>query len=266
MIPIFVIVKDRIKVLEQSMESWLTLIKSPIEIILLDQESTYPGMIEWLEEKKKEGMRVFRLKNTSPTKANKFPALGGPVRQVCSEMNVLYYVLTDPDIMFETVSGDILEFYTYFLETNKSFDAVGPMLTIDDIPDHYPLKAEVIKRHTPFWEASGNYSVIGKPQLIKYKGNIIQYQVSPIDTTFALRRLGTPPVYTPNAIRTRQPYTAKHLDWYIDPNDLSEDQKYYIETSLTHKGISHWAGTWMRHPESLARASEKNTMPKKRQL
>ena len=100
-IPIFVIVKDRIKVLEQSMESWVRLIKSPIEIILLDQESTYPGMIEWLEEKKKEGMRVLHLKNTAPKKANKFPALGGPVRQVCSEMDSKYYVLTDPDIMLK---------------------------------------------------------------------------------------------------------------------------------------------------------------------
>jgi len=261
-IPIFVIVKDRIKVLEQSMESWLTLIKSPIEIILLDQESTYPGMIEWLEEKKKEDIRVFHLKNTEPTYSNKFPALRGPVSAVCDEMNSPYYVLTDPDIMFENIDGDILEFYTYFLKTHPGYEAIGPMLVIDDIPDYYPFKAEAIKRHTPFWQASGKYSVIGKPKLIKFRKKIIQYQVSPIDTTFALRPVDTRPVYTPVAVRTRTPYTAKHLDWYIDPDNLSEDQKYYIKTSLTHKGISHWAGTWMKHPESLAKASEKNRMPK----
>ena len=261
-IPIFVIVKDRIKVLEQSMESWLTLIKSPIEIILLDQESTYPGMIEWLEEKKKEGIRVFHLKNTAPTKANKFPALGGPVRQVCRELDTSYYVLTDPDIMFENIDSDILEFYTYFLETNPNYEAIGPMLIINDIPDYYPFKAEVIKRHTPFWTASGRRATIGKIKLIKYRKKIIQYQLSPIDTTFALRPVGSSPVYTSNAIRTRQPYIARHLDWYIDPDNLSEDQQYYIDTSLTHKGISHWAGTWMKHPESLAKAEEKNRMPK----
>lgn len=261
-IPIFVIVKDRIKVLEQSMESWLRLIKSPIEIILLDQESTYPGMIEFLEEKKKEGIRVFHLKNTTPQRVNKFPALRGPVHQVCGEMNVPYYVLTDPDIMFKNIAGDILEFYTYFMEAHPGYDAIGPMLDINDIPDYYPLKTEVIKRHTPFWSASGRRATIGKPQEIKFRKNVVQYQVSPIDTTFALRPRGSNPVYTPAAVRTRQPYTAKHLDWYIDPNNLSEDQKYYIKTSLTHKGLSHWAGTWMKHPESLARASEKNRMPK----
>lgn len=263
-IPIFIIVKDRTTVLKQSIESYQNLIKSPIEIILLDQESTYPGMIDFLEEKKKEGMRVFHLKNTAPTKANKFPALGGPVRQVCGEMNASYYVLTDPDIMFENIDGDILEFYTYFMETNPGFDAIGPMIVIDNIPDHYPFKSEAIKRHSPFWEASGRYAVIGKPKLIKYKKKIIQYQVSPIDTTFALRPTGSIPYYTSNAVRTRKPYTVIHLDWYINPDDLSEDQQYYIDTSLTHKGISHWAGTWMRHPESLAKAVEKNRMPKKK--
>ena len=263
-IPIFVIVKDRIKVLEQSMESWLALIKSPIEIILLDQESTYPGMIEWLEEKKKEGIRVFHLKNTVPTYINKFPALGGPVKQVCSEINSPYYVLTDPDIMFKNIDGDILEFYTYFMETNSGYDAIGPMLDINDIPDYYPFKAEAIKRHTPFWDATGKYAIIGKPKLIKYRGKIIQYQPSPIDTTFALRPFGSKPIYTSNAVRTRTPYTAKHLDWYIDPDNLSEDQKYYIDNSHKHKGISHWAGTWMKYPESLDRAAEKNRMPKRR--
>ena len=261
-IPIFVIVKDRIKVLEQSMESWLRLIDSPIEIILLDQESTYPGMLHFLEEKKKEGMRVFHLKNTVPTDESKFPALGEPVRQVCNEMNALYYVLTDPDIMFKNVDGDILEFYTYFLETNPWYDAIGPMLVIDDIPDYYPFKAEVIRRHAPFWAASGKYSVIGKPKSIKYQKKVIQYKDTPNDTTFALRPAGSIPYYTSNAIRTRMPYVAKHLDWYIDPNDLSEDQQYYIDNSHTHKGISHWAGTWMKHPESLAKAAEKNRMPK----
>ena len=138
------------------------------------------------------------------------------------------------------------------------------MLVIDDIPNYYPFKAEAIKRHSTFWQADGSYNVIGKPKLIKYRKKIIQYQLSPIDTTFALRSLGSIPYYTSNAVRTRTPYTAKHLDWYINPNDLSEDQKYYIDTSLTHKGISHWAGTWMKHPESLAKAKEKNRMPKRR--
>ena len=262
-IPIFVIVKDRITVLKQSMESWLTFIKHPIEIILLDQESTYPGMIDFLKEKEKEGIRVFYLKDTDPIPGNKFPKLEEPVKRVCDEMKVPYYVLTDPDIMFENIDGDILEFYTHFLKTNPGHQAIGPMLVIDDIPDYYPFKSEVIKRHTPFWQATGEYKIIGKPQIISFNGKNISYQYSPIDTTFALRASGTKPDYTSDAARTRQPYTAKHLDWYIDPKNLSEDQQYYIDTSLTHKGTSHWAGTWMKFPHSVKEANETQGMPKR---
>ena len=263
MIPIFVIVKDRITVLKQSMESWLTFIKSPIEIILLDQESTYSGMIDFLKEKEKEGIRVFYLKNTDPILNNKFPKLEEPVRQVCNEMKVSYYVLTDPDIMFEKIDGDILEFYVHFLKTYPGYKAIGPMLVIDDIPDYYPFKAEVIKRHSPFWQATGEYKVIGKPESINFNGKNISYQYSPIDTTFALRVSGTKPDFTNLSVRTRHPYTAKHLDWYINPKNLSEDQQYYINSSLTHKGISHWAGTWMKFPHSVKDANETQGMPKK---
>ena len=263
-IPVFVIVKDRIKVLEQSMKSWLTLIDAPIEIILLDQESTYPGMIDFLEDKKKEGMQVIHLKNTEPVKDNKFPALPEPISKICKDMNSPYYVLTDPDIMFENIDSDILDFYIYFMKTKPGYDAIGPMLVINDIPDYYPFKAEVEKRHRPFWQATGKYLVIGKEKSINYKDKTIGYQVSPIDTTFALRKSGTKPNYSPAAIRTRHPYTAKHLDWYIDPKNLSEDQKYYIDSSLTHKGISHWAGTWMKFPESVKSANERQGMPRLR--
>ena len=263
MIPVFVIVKDRITVLKQSMESWLTLIKSPIEIILLDQESTYPGMIEFLKEKEKEGIRVLYLQDTDPIPGNKFPKLEEPVKQVCDEMKAPYYVLTDPDIMFENIDGDILEFYTYFLETYTGHQAIGPMLVIDDIPNYYPFKSEVIKRHTPFWEATGEYRVIGKPESINFKGKNVSYQYSPIDTTFALRASGTKPDFTNLSVRTRHPYTAKHLDWYIDPKNLATDQQYYIDTSLSHVGISHWAGTWMKFPHSVKDAGETQGMPKK---
>ena len=265
MIPIFIIVKDRTTVLKQSMESYQNLIKSPIEIILLDQESTYPGMIDFLKQKEKEGMKVIYLKNTKPVGNSMFPAIRSPIYQICQEMSVRYYVLTDPDIMFEKIDGDILEFYTFFMENNPGFDAIGPMLEIDDIPDYYPFKAEALKRHKLFWDATGDYALYGPPKPIQYKEKTISYQVAPIDTTFALRDIQKRKFcWTSNAVRTRKPYTAKHLDWYIDPNNITEDQKYYIDTADTHCGISHWGGTWLNSSKKFRIFKEKNKMPEKR--
>jgi len=33
------------------------------------------------------------------------------------------------------------------------------------------------------------------------------------------------------AIRTNLPYTARHGGWYVDPSNLTEEQKYYIQTA-----------------------------------
>ena len=268
MIPIFVIVRDRITVLKQSMESWYKNIDHSIEIILLDQESTYPPMLDFLKEKQKEGIRVEYLKNTAPIPHKTFPAIASPIYKICEEMKVDNYVLSDPDIILDDVDGDILDFYLYFMKMKPGFKAIGPMLRIDDIPDYYPFKNEVLTRHSPFWQATGEFALIRPKEHMRYKNKTVSYQISPIDTTFSLRNTkdnnGTGIGWTASAVRTREPYIGRHLDWYIDPDNLSDDQKYYIDTSNTHKGISHWAGTWMKHPESLARAKPINRTPKRR--
>ena len=52
MIPIFIIVHDRITVLKQSIQSFQNQINYPIQIILHDVASTYPPCIQYLQELK----------------------------------------------------------------------------------------------------------------------------------------------------------------------------------------------------------------------
>ena len=263
MIPIFIIVKDRTTVLQQCIESYQTIITSPIEIILLDQESTYPGMIDFLHEKEKEGIRVKYLKDTQSNKHSRFPKVVAAINEMIYSEHFKYYVLTDPDIMLsETTAGDILEFYTYFHEKNPGYDAIGPMLEINDIPDYYPFKSDVMTQHKPFWDATGKLRSVGVLEYIEYKDKTCTYQFSPIDTSFALRHGILKNTYAAGAARTRAPYTAKHLDWYIHPDKMTEDQKYYIETSASHAGISHWGGTWFKYPQSIMAFRKKARRPR----
>ena len=58
-----------------------------------------------------------------------------------------------------------------------------------------------------------------------------------IDTTFAVYKKGhefTKP--NTKAIRVSMPHDARHLDWYMDHNNLTEDYKYYIG-SLQRKQV-----------------------------
>jgi hypothetical protein len=58
--------------------------------------------------------------------------------------------------------------------------------------------------------------------------------VGEVDTTFALYRARTAFQY--QAVRLFEPYTIKHVPWYIE-NDITDEWKYYLKHS---SGISVW--------------------------
>ena len=225
-IPIFIIVHDRITVLEKSVTSYLNNIKTPIKIIFHDVASTYGPCLEYLEQKKKEGYEVYR------SDINNHLSVMDTVRKYMNEnKNCEYFVLTDPDVELDNVNGDILDFYKFISKKNNDKYVVGPMLRIDDIPDFYPYKQKAIKGHTDqFWHK--------KPSDIIYNKTNYQIQCSPIDTTFQLVHISLLSSKFPRqGFRCYAPYSARHLDWYLDPNNLTDDQKYYSKNATS---IAHW--------------------------
>jgi glycosyltransferase involved in cell wall biosynthesis len=224
-IPIFIIVHDRVKVLKQSVESFESQIQTPIEIVFHDVASTYGPCLEYLEEMKSKGYKVYRsevnchlsVMNTIVTYLKQHPE--------CD-----YYIITDPDVELDAVRGDILDFYV-FLAQKYPGRVIGPMLRIDDLPDFYPKKQQVIESHTrQFWHKT--------PQPIQWNGETHYIQDALIDTTFQLVSAKNLSREFPRAgIRCYAPYAARHLDWYIDPSAMSEDQKYYSQKALP---VAHW--------------------------
>jgi hypothetical protein len=53
---------------------------------------------------------------------------------------------------------------------------------------------------------------------------------APIDTTFAMYRPGLGH-QNGNSLRSAPPYTARHLPWYQDFANLSEEDEYYVKHS-----------------------------------
>lgn len=198
-IPIFIIVHDRIKVLKQSIASYEKFIKTPFKIILHDVASTYKPCLDYLEQMKAKGYLVYR------TETNHHHTVMESVNTYLDEHpECKYYVITDPDVELDNVNGDILEFYAFLLDKFK-VESVGPMLRIDDIPDFYPRKENVLDGHNiQFWSKSFNK--------IKFKDNIYEYMFCSTDTTFQLRSSENRKSNFPhkNAIRCNKPYFAKH--------------------------------------------------------
>lgn len=233
-IPIFIFTCDRIAVLRESLDSFRKIKPMP-RFILHDNNSTYPLMLEYLDELEEGGVEVVRT-GRSVVSNEDLNRIGETVTDWFSRNDAPYYIVTDPDIALEGGHDDILNAYSFLLQRFPKAEVVGPMLRIDDIPDHYPLKFVAAGRHYyQFWQK--------EPESIRWKGRRLQYQWAPIDTTFGMYRKGYKFRRLNEGLRVYAPYWARHLDWYIDPANMGDDQRWYMERASK---VSHWGGSWLR--------------------
>jgi hypothetical protein len=121
------------------------------------------------------------------------------------------FVFTDPDIVpDETCPLDAIDFFGEILDMYPERDKAGFGLRIDDLPDAYRFKQQVLSWESQFWERRL------APRLYD----------APIDTTFALYREPAPH-HVDRAVRTGYPYVARHTPWYLDERSLPEDEEFY---------------------------------------
>lgn len=118
---------------------------------------------------------------------------------------------TDSDI-------DLDDIPYYFINTmaekavKYGFSKIGLSLRIDDLPD--TQYANWVKGwESKFWDK-------------KLEDNLY---VADVDTTFSLVKVGLPFMY--NALRLGGEYTVKHTPWYLDYENLSEEEEYVIKHS-----------------------------------
>ena len=233
MIPIFIISFNRLESLKQSINSYLQI--KDHQIVIHDTGSTYEPLLAYLGGLERDGTTVYWNK-PSISSDKDLNSVNETVQNFLSKNpSIDFYVVTDPDIALEPGCDDIFDFYKFAIKTYE-LPVIGPMLRIDDIPDHYPLKEKVIRGHTAqFWSK--------QPINMTWNARTLRYQPAPIDTTFAMYPRNLSFRRLRSGWRTYEPYWAKHLDWYIDPDNMTDDQKYYLQTASS---VSHWGGPWLR--------------------
>jgi len=244
MIPIFMITCNRLEVLRKTMQSYYDCIKTPFEVIFCDQGSTFNPMIEFLEKMESDGTMVYRWKknlNVGRKRNLRRDDIGMSenIQDYFKTHPKSNYIVCDPDIFLDNVDGDIFEVYAHLLNIKPEIVAVGPMFRTDDIPDCYPLREKL------FSDNSHHMKALLKPRYtISYKGKQVKYIFDRIDTQFGMFRAGTRWQRIKvgiKAIRTFAPYSAKQLDWYICPENLSEDQRYYMQHASTNTHWNKWS-------------------------
>ena len=236
-IPIFIISFNRLEALQKSIASYRRMRPTPC-IVIHDTGSTYQPLLDYLRDLQESKAALVFLNRPSIRVQNDLTeGIAATVEQYFRNRRPSHYVVTDPDIEFEeNTPSDALRLYKHLLDKNPGVDVVGPMLRIDDIPKHYPLRLTVMERHSN--------AHFGRPmESMKWNKLSIRFVRTYIDTTFGMYRAGFRFKKMSPAIRVMEPYWARHLDWYIDPAKMADDQKYYLDTASR---VSHWGGKWLR--------------------
>ncbi|MDE7438643.1 MAG: glycosyltransferase [Muribaculaceae bacterium] len=185
-------------------------------IHILDNASTYPPLMEYY---KHTPYKVYHLGANLGYTAF---WLSGIYKQFLNQ----YFVYTDPDLeISEECPDDFMQRFYDLLQRHRLSSKVGFGLRIDDLPDHYPHKEKVINWESVFWEEEVEPGVY----------------LAPIDTTFALYRPFTKNTRDKldNILRTGFPYTMRHLPWYSNPDNQTENEAYYTKSTQSE---THWGG------------------------
>ena len=195
--PVMVICRDRVEPLRRLL-TWLEL-EGMTNIHLLDNASTYPPLLELFAETQHSVVRLGRnVGHTSPWLPELAHLRSGP------------FVVTDCDVVPDPDAHGAIEHFVDLLNRYRSVVKVGFGLHIDDLPDHYERRREVIDWESQFWRrplVEGVY-------------------MATLDTTFALHRPRSPYVLGP-ALRTGGRFMARHEPWYQDSSDITEDLAYF---------------------------------------
>lgn len=145
--------------------------------------------------------------------------------ELYKEIRSGYYIYTDSDMEIDNdCPNNFVEHFLCLMKKYPMAQKVGFGIRIDDLPDYYNNKQSVIEWEKQFWKK-------------QFENGVYQ---APIDTTFALYRpyCSGPASDLKLNIRTGFPYLIRHLPWYVDSSNLTEEEEYYIGNSCQS---THWS-------------------------
>ena len=184
-----------------------------VEVILIDNKSTYQPLLDWY------GNCPYKVYQLSENLGHKCLYKSG----ILDEYSDQHYFLTDHDLDLSGVPKDFTEVLFKGLENGHAIKS-GLSLMIDDLPNNsYANIARDWERK--YWE---------RPQ------DAGGFYLSEVDTTFALYDRNREYSGFPNtddffrAVRSPHPYTARHIPWYNTPENITEEEIYYIKSTGTY--------------------------------
>lgn len=216
--PILINNFNRLDLLKKQID-WLMNLEDKVSIIIVDNLSTYPPLLDFYKQLDHPFIQVVYLYFNSWRKGAEY--LG---KKKLSGFDK--FVITDSDLLpYSSTPNNLIAHLSQLLDRYPNYNHIGTSLEINDLPDHNPLKSTIFNYESTFW-----------PPMAKCLNH--EVYVAKIDTTFAMYRHSSTILLTEPALRTLRPYTLKHIDWYLDPKQYTSEFKYYLKSC---KSFATWA-------------------------
>ena len=211
-VPVFLICFERLNDMKK-LVSWLKK-RGVTKIIFVDNASTYPPLLAYYDH---SPYQVIKLERN----------VGHTALWNLDIIRILvpsgYYIVSDPDILpSQECPSDVIAHLADIHAKFPAYNKVGLGLETNNLPDYYPLKQEVIRWEKQFWQTPVAPDI---------------YEAG-VDTTFALYKPFTYNYQLHPSLRTGEPYTARHLPWYIDPRKPDSEETYY--RAHANKNVTSW--------------------------
>ena len=204
-IPIFINARDRVGVMKKQID-WL-LDAGYTNIIILDNKSTYPPLLEYYDSF--NGDKRIRIVKMNQNLGFKSIWKSGILEYLDIRTP---YVYTDPDLVpIDSCPKNVVQRLLKILKQHPLIKKVGLGMVYDDITFYDKEHWKDIEGH--YYDCTD----IAK--------NLYYIQV---DTTFALY-VNCRHYNLRFSIRTLGDMMAKHLPWYFDYDNLPEDEQYYLD-------------------------------------
>jgi len=238
-IPVLINNFNRLELLQKQID-WLLSLDDKVSIIIIDNLSTYPPLLEFYKNINLPNVQVVYLNFNSWRKGAEY--LGEKKLKDFEK-----YIITDSDLLpFESTPKNLIGHISMLMDNYPDYNHIGVSLEINDLPDHNPMKEKIVKHESNFWPP--------KARLINE-----EVIVAKIDTTFAMYRNSSKVLPTEPALRMVRPYTLKHVDWYLNPNHNTSEFQFYLDSC---KSFATWAHESKRENKNKGKTSEKPLLDK----
>ena len=216
-IPVFIISYNQPSYLRNMVAQLIRLQVSPSEITVLDNASTNPQLIEYLEDLQEAGGGIVRLERNL-----------GPHEIFAPEVGVDWpevFALTDPDLEFNPSMPTTFREDLLAIACACRVWKCGLALSLVDaeqfLEGTYVSGMSIADWESQFWRHRAEVQREAAELLTRASAEVFRAEV---DTTFAVYRRDYPKGSFLESVRVSGSYSARHLPWYRSQSGAHQSQ------------------------------------------